>query len=644
MSETEARKQAPKQGQPTAVIKGPSAAVNLTSKPDAIAGNKSREMRLLGLRIPEQSSKFLVAVAGGALHIGWVAVKEALGFATGASIGVAVACIVLSRRRSLTVQNAKVGRVADVDDKERLKQLLLLVPAWVKSPGMERTGWLNEVFQQAWSHIDTVGCDFLLKNIWPIVKEKLLEQDIHIKFRSITMGNLPFVIEHIKAVDVVDRSCVLEMKVRFYTNASIIADVKVKGVLRTVAHVKEIHAHGDVRLTFTPLTTQFPCFAGVYISLLEKPYIDCCAEALGGLDIFVLPKVKDLVTNIVHGVLGDLMIWPRQFHVALQHEALKGQKKTVGTMTLQVTKAGGFGRNKSPYVKVHVDNTRQSRTTWKERTSGPVEWDEQLMLAVHDVEKDVVKVDLMDYNALLSDKLLGSTSLSLTQLKLGITETLTLQLSSKRGGGGGGGATASSATPGSSSPWVQVDATYRPFRNEVTEPEPQKENLDSQSKNKARKAQRKGRKEDGKEDGADVEDDSDFVDADDILVGGEAGMLEVHVMKASDLEPLNNGNLSCYCSLSIGRDVRKTRVVEGSTFPEWEEDFEFLFDAPPVNRKLHVEVWHKEEGMLGDARRLMGVLEIKLADVVSNERLVSNFALIQAKQGELSMTLTWRCH
>lgn len=59
-------------------------------------------------------------------------------------------------------------KISDITDEAHLERLLRLVPEWVKSPGLERVGWLNAIIKKAWPHIDTVAVDQFRQNIWPV--------------------------------------------------------------------------------------------------------------------------------------------------------------------------------------------------------------------------------------------------------------------------------------------------------------------------------------------------------------------------------------------------------------------------------------------------------------------------------------------
>jgi Ca2+-dependent lipid-binding protein len=87
-----------------------------------------------------------------------------------------------------------------------------------------------------------------------------------------------------------------------------------------------------------------------------QPDIDASLTAIGGIDILSIPRVKGLLLHVIQSVLADVLLWPRRFLLALQHEALAGEKHAVGTITLHILHARGLYYHglgsPSPYLKV----------------------------------------------------------------------------------------------------------------------------------------------------------------------------------------------------------------------------------------------------------------------------------------------------
>uniref|UniRef100_A0A7N0TRW1 C2 domain-containing protein n=1 Tax=Kalanchoe fedtschenkoi TaxID=63787 RepID=A0A7N0TRW1_KALFE len=77
--------------------------------------------------------------------------------------------------------------------------------------------------------------------------------------------------------------------------------------------------------------------------------------------------------------------------------------------------------------------------------------------------------------------------------------------------------------------------------------------------------------------------------------------------------------------------------------PRWEEEFQFTVEEPPVNDKLHVEVYSSSSriGIL-HPKESLGYVDISLADVVNNKRINEKYHLIDSKNGRIQIELQWR--
>eukprot|EP00271_Cylindrocystis_brebissonii_P014675 TRINITY_DN36125_c0_g1_i1.p1 TRINITY_DN36125_c0_g1~~TRINITY_DN36125_c0_g1_i1.p1 ORF type:complete len:651 (+),score=135.21 TRINITY_DN36125_c0_g1_i1:960-2912(+) len=564
---------------------------------------------------------WVLAFLGGAARVVGGILLDGLGFVIGLGAGVAVATTFLKLRRSLAVERPTVRRITDIQDEEKLEQLLQLVPEWVKDPGLERVAWINAVIAKAWPHIDVVAVDMFKKNIWPFVKEKCLECGMTVKFCSMALGDLPPVFDSVKAVETLGDECIIESTVKFATNASLVCEIGAFG-LTTLCQISEVHATGVCRITLAPLTPEFPCFAGIRVALMEMPEVDAKVAAVGGLDLMVIPRVKPLTLHIIQEVLAKFLLWPNHFLFPLQHQALQGTRHAVGTVTLLVLAAKNLRYTlslPSPYVKVFMDENRTARTTTKEATANPL-WHERLMLAVDDPEKDVMSIRVMDYEPMFRDKFLGTAFFPVKGLKPDVTQRVKLNLHYK-----GGSLLTSKAGDGGQ---IEIEATFRRFQEGTDwmeasaplSPDPSKAVMPLPMKPAG---------------------------------GAGSGLLEVIVLRGMDLEPYKDGHIQAFCKIFIGHDVRKTRVVQHLTNPQWDEEFEFLFETPPVNSKMRVEVWHSNEDssstlttlLSASARRLLlGSVEVRLKDVIENQRMRDVFQLNQAKQGQLLLEMSWRRH
>uniref|UniRef100_A0ABL6UHM2 C2 domain-containing protein n=1 Tax=Cannabis sativa TaxID=3483 RepID=A0ABL6UHM2_CANSA len=135
-----------------------------------------------------------------------------------------------------------------------------------------------------------------------------------------------------------------------------------------------------------------------------------------------------------------------------------------------------------------------------------------------------------------------------------------------------------------------------------------------------------------------VEDSNDVQKAPEGTPAG-GGLLVIIVHEAEDVEGKYHTNP--YARLLFRGEERKTKYVKKNRDPRWDEEFQFPLDEPPTNDKLHVEVVSVSSRM-GLLQEVLGYVDIKLADVVTNRRINEKYHLIDSKNGKIQIELQWR--
>eukprot|EP00897_Mesotaenium_endlicherianum_P006569 jgi/Mesen1/5940/ME000301S05055 len=554
------------------------------------------------------------AARGPVYHIIYI-LGNIVGFGVGVGAGLAAGAYAVSKFKNLEVEAPQIERIAEEDDGDRIEELLKQVPEWVKSPSSERVGWMNAAIAKAWPHLNAVACSQFENGVWPAAKEKLVERGIGVQLRSVTMGTIPFTFDYVGAVQALEDQCMVESTIKLAGNSSILMDMRYRG-LQMTAQMREIQIIARVRLKFAPLTADFPCFAGVHLSLLDEPDIDFAFHVEGN-DVMVVPHVRSMLHGLAHGILANLLLWPKSWLWALQHEALAAcNERARGTLSVKVIRAtslwySGLGLP-APYVKLRLDGGGRSvRTAHREATSSP-EWGQEVLLPVDDAGAQALQLQVLDFHAIFRADDLGSASVALRDLVPDEPKSCKLQLQL---------------------PWRRFQISRQSGTLEVE---------------LLYRVLRRGGPQDDDPRGKKFARNSTLPLA---PASGAAGLLEVHLHEGVDLEPLNNGHINCYCKLFVGNEVKKSQVVSHLTNPRWDEEFEFLMAAPPVDTKLRIEVWHMEEvnsifrnSVSGRAKTMLGILDVSLRDVVDNRRLIDRYQLGKSKQGRLKVEMIWRSH
>ncbi|KAG6388657.1 hypothetical protein SASPL_150089 [Salvia splendens] len=102
------------------------------------------------------------------------------------------------------------------------------------------------------------------------------------------------------------------------------------------------------------------------------------------------------------------------------------------------------------------------------------------------------------------------------------------------------------------------------------------------------------------------------------LLSSLPGCLTVTIIRANNLRQVLGGT-NAFCRLTIGHGPpRRTKVVNHSTSPEWNEAFTWAFDVPPKGQKLHIVCRNKSTF----GKSTLGKITIQI-DKIVNEGLHS---------------------
>ncbi|KAL5995643.1 Synaptotagmin-2 [Asimina triloba] len=118
------------------------------------------------------------------------------------------------------------------------------------------------------------------------------------------------------------------------------------------------------------------------------------------------------------------------------------------------------------------------------------------------------------------------------------------------------------------------------------------------------------------------------------------GLLVVIINEAQDLEGKHHTNP--YVRILFRGEERKTKHIKKNRDPRWEEEFTFMLEEPPTNDRMHIEVMSRPPSIGIHSKECLGYVDINLADVVANKRIMEKFHLIDSRNGRLQVELQWR--
>ncbi|XP_039039852.1 synaptotagmin-2-like [Hibiscus syriacus] len=358
------------------------------------------------------------------------------------------------------------------------------------------------------------------------------------------------------------------------------------------------------RITLKPLVPSFPCFANIFVSLMEKPYVDFGLKLIGA-DLMSIPGLYRFVQELIKDQVANIYLWPKTLQVPVLDPS-KAFKRPVGILHVKVVRAMKLKKKdllgaSDPYVKLRLteDKLTSKKTTVKHKNLNP-EWNEEYDMIVKDPDTQALELHVYDWEQVGKHDKMGMNVVPLKELTPEEPKLTTLDLVKNMD--------LNDAQNEKLRGQIAVEPTYKPFK----EDEIPKSFDESKTLQKPPDTTRDG-----------------------------GGVLVVIVHEAQDVEGKHHTNP--YVPVLFRGDKKKTKHVMKNRDPRWEEEFSFVLDEPPVNDKLYVEVRSSSSkiGLL-HPKETLGYIGINLSDVVSNKRVNERYHLIDSKNGRIQIELQWR--
>ncbi|KAM7260516.1 hypothetical protein ACFE04_011189 [Oxalis oulophora] len=90
-----------------------------------------------------------------------------------------------------------------------------------------------------------------------------------------------------------EKELIIEPFLKWAGYPNIIAAAKAFG-LRAIIQVVDLQVFASPRITLKPLVPSFPCFANIYVSLMENPHVDFGLKVIGA-DVMSIPGLYRFV-------------------------------------------------------------------------------------------------------------------------------------------------------------------------------------------------------------------------------------------------------------------------------------------------------------------------------------------------------------
>lgn len=225
-----------------------------------------------------------------------------------------------------------------------------------------------------------------------------------------------------------DVSDITPLQAKNRVNPKIILEIRLgKGFVSTGMPIllEDLTFSGRMRIKLK-LMTNFPHIQRVEMSFLEKPSFDYVLKPIGGetlgFDINSIPGLAPFIRDQVHANLGPMMYDPNVFTLDLE-QMMSGAPldSANGVLKVQVIDAKGIkgtkfgGGDPDPYVSLSVGASEAvARTRTIESSTAPT-WNEPHFILLKSIN-DVLNLNVMDFNDMRADSLLGTVNHELTSL------------------------------------------------------------------------------------------------------------------------------------------------------------------------------------------------------------------------------------
>ncbi|XP_016165577.1 synaptotagmin-2-like [Arachis ipaensis] len=526
------------------------------------------------------------------------------GFGIGISFGLVAGYFLFIYSESADVKDPEIQPLAN-QDSETLQRITPEIPLWIKNPDFDRVDWLNRLIEYMWPYLDKAICKTAEGIVKPMIAEQIPNYKIDsVEFEVLTLGSLPPTFQGMKVYITDEKELIMEPSIKWAGNPNVTVAVKAFGLKPTI-QVVDLQVFLAPRVTLKPLVPSFPCFANIFVSLMEKPHLDFGLK-LVGIDLMSIPGLYRFVQELIKDQVANMYLWPKTLDVQIMDPA-KAMRRAIGILVVKVVRAMKLKKKdllgaSDPYVKIKLsgDNMPAKKTTVKHKNLNP-EWNEEFNLLVKDPETQTLEFEVYDWEQVGRHDFMGMNVVALKELKEEETKVITQDLLKNMD--------PNDAANDKSRGQIVMELTYKAFKEE--EMGKGFEETEMMMMDKAPEGTPPG-----------------------------GGLLVVVVHEAQDVEGKYHTNPQV--RLIFRGEERKTKHVKKNRDPRWEEEFQFVVEEPPTNDKLHVEVVSTSSRNLLRQKESLGYADISLADVVTNKRINERYHLIDSKNGRLQIELMWR--
>lgn len=275
-----------------------------------------------------------------------------------------------------------------------------------------------------WPHYNKAVEKIIRETVVPILDEtcqkiKFLSS---IEIEKISLGSNPMKLGGIKTYETREDEVIIEAPVLWGSDLEVKVSVSVQlGPFRIFVPVvlRDVLLHAIARITIRPLVETLPCLGAIHISLLAAPYIDMTLNLINGIDLMALPGIRDIALNVVQGVIGGMMLYPKKFSVDLMEGGGIPPNPAgmirVNLLRIENLSSTDIMSKSDPYCLLEVRAGRPQRSSTVSNSQNPV-FNEQFHLVVDDPEEQTLSVVVKDDDFGWTDDAFGVCEFKISEL------------------------------------------------------------------------------------------------------------------------------------------------------------------------------------------------------------------------------------
>ncbi|KAI8570648.1 hypothetical protein RHMOL_Rhmol01G0052200 [Rhododendron molle] len=486
--------------------------------------------------------------------------------------------------------------------------------------------WLNLHLTKIWPYVNEAASELIKTNVEPVLEQYRPAILSSLTFSKFTLGTIAPQFTGVCIIEDGGGGITMELEMNWDGNPSIVLDIKTRLGVALPVQVKDIGFTGVFRLIFKPLVDEFPCFGAICYSLRQKKKLDFTLKVIGG-DIKAIPGLSDAIEGTIRDAVEDSITWPvRKIVPILPGDYSDLELKPVGVLEVKLVQAKELTNKdiigkSDPFAVLYIRPLRDRMKTSKiiGNQLNPV-WNEHFEFIVEDVSTQNLVIKIFDDEGIQAAEFIGCAQLRLNELEPGkvkdvwlkLVKDLDVQRDNKNRG------------------QVHLELLYCPYGMNNGVKNPFDSNFSMTSLERVLKSGAEGKQ------AAENEIEARQRKKEVVIV---RGVLSVTVISADDLPPADlMGKADPYVVLTMKKTgmKNKTRVVNESLNPEWNQTFDFVIEDG-LHDMLIVEVWdHDTFG-----KDYMGRCILTLTRVIMDGQHKGSFPLDGAKSGKLNLHLKW---